>query len=93
MPEGFNFNQLREWLRNNPSGTFLSNIDKRLTEQVNQILHHEDFQRLEGAWRGLYYLVNNTETDEMLKIRVMSISKRELHRTLMEYRGASWETS
>src|SRR5262249_17463421 len=40
-------------------------IDKKLTEQVNLIIHNEDFQQLEGAWRGLHYLVNNTETDEM----------------------------
>ena len=50
-------------------------LDKKLTEQINLILHHDDFQKLEGAWRGLHYLVNNTETDEMLKIRVMNISK------------------
>jgi hypothetical protein len=50
-------------------------IDRKLSEQINLILHHADFQKLEGAWRGLHYLVNNTETDEMLKIRVMNISK------------------
>jgi hypothetical protein len=49
-------------------------LDKRLTEQVNKIIHHEDFQKLEAAWRGLHYLVNNTETDEHLKIRVMNVS-------------------
>ena len=48
----------------------IAQLDKKLTEQINLILHHEDFQKLEGAWRGLHYLVNNTETDEMLKIRV-----------------------
>ncbi len=53
----------------------IAEIDKKLTEQINLILHHEDFQKLEGAWRGLHYLVNNTETDEMLKIRVMNISQ------------------
>ena len=42
-------------------------IDEKLTGQVNQILHHSDFQSLEGSWRGLHHLVNNTETDEMLK--------------------------
>src|ERR1035441_6122663 len=47
-------------------------LDKKLTEQVNKIIHHEDFQKLESAWRGLHYLVNNTESDEMLKIRVMN---------------------
>ena len=40
-------------------------IDRKLTEQINEIIHHEDFQTLEGAWRGLHYLVNNTETDEI----------------------------
>ncbi len=45
-------------------------IDKKLTDQVNAIMHHANFQQLESAWRGLHYLVNNTETDEMLKIRV-----------------------
>src|SRR5512140_1308864 len=43
----------------------IAQLDKKLTEQINLILHHEDFQKLEGAWRGLHYLVNNTETDEM----------------------------
>ncbi|REN20799.1 type VI secretion system contractile sheath large subunit, partial [Mycobacterium tuberculosis] len=40
----------------------ITEIDRKLSEQINQILHHEDFQQLEGAWRGLHYLVNNTET-------------------------------
>ena len=62
-------------------------IDKKLTEQINQIMHHEDFQKLEGAWRGLHYMVNNTETDEQLKIRVMNISKNELGKTLKRYKG------
>ena len=47
----------------------VAEIDKKLTEQVNLILHHEDFQQMESAWRGLHYLVNNTESDENLKIR------------------------
>ena len=68
-------------------------IDQKLSEQVNQILHHEDFQKLEGAWRGLHYLVNNTETDEMLKIRVMNISKKDLRKTLKKYKGTAWDQS
>jgi len=56
----------------------IAEIDKKLSEQVNAILHHEDFRALEGTWRGLHYLVNNTETDETLKIRVMNISKKDL---------------
>lgn len=71
----------------------ISEIDRRLTEQVNHILHHEDFQKLEGAWRGLHHLINNTETDEMLKIRVMNISKRDLHKTLKKYKGTAWDQS
>src|ERR1019366_2603490 len=68
-------------------------IDKKLTDQINLILHHEDFQKLEGAWRGLHYLVTNSETDETLKIRVMNVSKQELGRTLKRYKGAAWDQS
>ncbi len=50
-------------------------------------MHHEDFQQLEGAWRGLHYLVNNTETDETLKIKVFNISKKDLGRTLKKFSG------
>ena len=71
----------------------IAEIDKKLTEQVNLILHHPDFQKLEGAWRGLHYLVNNTETDEMLKIRVLNISKKELGKTLKKFKGTSWDQS
>ena len=71
----------------------VSEIDKKLTEQVNLILHHEEFQQLESAWRGLHYLVNNTETDEMLKIRVMSISKKDMHKTLRKFKGTAWDQS
>jgi type VI secretion system protein ImpC len=52
-----------------------------------------DFQKLESAWRGLHYLVNNTETDEMLKIRVMNISKAELGKMLKSYKGTKWDQS
>jgi len=71
----------------------IAELDKKLTEQVNVIMHHEDFQQLEGAWRGLHYLVNNTETDEMLKIRVMNISKKDLGKTLKKFKGTAWDQS
>lgn len=71
----------------------ISEIDKKLSEQVNTILHHADFQKLESAWRGLHYLVNNTETDEMLKIRVMNITKSDVHKTLKRYKGTAWDQS
>ena len=68
-------------------------IDKKLSEQINQILHHEEYQKIEGAWRGLHHLVNNTETDEMLKIRVFNISKKDLHKTLKKFKGTAWDQS
>jgi type VI secretion system protein ImpC len=71
----------------------IAELDKRLSTQVNAILHHADFQQVESAWRGLHYLVNNTETDEMLKIRVFNISKQELGKTLKRYKGTAWDQS
>jgi type VI secretion system protein ImpC len=73
--------------------SIIAAIDEKLTEQVNKIIHHEDFQKLEGAWRGLHYLVNNTETDEMLKIRVMNVSKKDLGKTLKKFKGTAWDQS
>jgi len=71
----------------------IAEIDKKLSDQINLILHNERFQQLESAWRGLHYLVNNTETDEMLKIRVLNISKKDLGKTLKKYKGAAWDQS
>jgi len=68
-------------------------IDSKLSEQINLILHHEDFQKLESAWRGLHHLVSNTETDDKLRIRVMDVSKEELRRTLRRYKGIGWDQS
>jgi type VI secretion system protein ImpC len=68
-------------------------LDRKLTEQVNKIIHHEDFQKLESAWRGLHYLVNNTETDENLKIRVLNVSKNDLGKTLKRFKGTAWDQS
>jgi type VI secretion system protein ImpC len=73
--------------------SIIAEIDRKLTEQVNLILHHGDFQQLEGSWRGLHHLVNNTETDEMLKIRVMNITKKELHKNLKKFKGTAWDQS
>lgn len=73
--------------------SIIAEIDMRLSEQINAVIHHPDFLKLESAWRGLHYLVNNTETDEMLKIRFMPITKQELHRTLRRHKGAGWDQS
>ena len=68
-------------------------LDDKLTAQINQIIHHADFQQMEGAWRGLSYLVNNTETDEKLKIRVLNISKKDLSKMFSKYSGVAWDQS
>ena len=53
-------------------------LDAMLSRQVAAILHHADFQKLEGSWRGLSYLVSNSETSPTLKIKVLNVSQREL---------------
>jgi type VI secretion system protein ImpC len=71
----------------------IAEIDTKLSAQINVILHNERFQQVESAWRGLHYLVHNTETDEMLKVRVMNVSKSELSKSLRKYKGAVWDQS
>jgi type VI secretion system protein ImpC len=73
--------------------SIIAELDKTLSRQINEIMHHAEFQQLEGSWRGLHYLVNNTETDEMLKIRVLNISKKDLHKTLKKFKGTAWDQS
>ena len=80
-------------LRNSPSSRGLRCCRFSYVDQLNQILHHPDLQQLEGAWRGLHYLVNNTETDQQLKIRVLNISKKELGKVLKRYKGTAWDQS
>jgi type VI secretion system protein ImpC len=58
----------------------IAQIDLALSKQLNVILHHPDFQKLEASWRGLRYLMNQSETGTMLKIKVLNASKRELMR-------------
>jgi type VI secretion system protein ImpC len=71
----------------------IAEIDKKLSEQINQIIHHEDFRRLEGTWCGLHHLVSNTETDETLKIRILNISKKEVGSTIKKFKGTAWDQS
>jgi type VI secretion system protein ImpC len=53
-------------------------IDEKLSVQLGAVMHHPDFQKLEGTWRGLNYLVMNSETSAMLKLKVLNVPKREL---------------
>jgi type VI secretion system protein ImpC len=71
----------------------IAELDKKMSAQLNLIMHHEDFKALEGAWRGLHHLVNNTETDEMLKIKVFNISKKDLGKQIKKYKGTAWDQS
>jgi type VI secretion system protein ImpC len=61
---------------------WIAEIDKKLSAQLNEIMHDQAFQRLEGTWRGLHYLVHHSETGESLKIRVLNVSKRDLFKDL-----------
>jgi type VI secretion system protein ImpC len=69
----------------------IAEIDKRLTEQLNQVMHKEEFRALEGTWRGLHHLVYNTESDEFLKIRVLNINKKVMLKDFRENPGAKWD--
>ncbi len=60
----------------------IAKIDELLTLQLNEVMHHEDFQKLEGAWRGLNFLVMNTETGVMLKLRLLNVTAGELLKDL-----------
>jgi type VI secretion system protein ImpC len=60
----------------------IAQIDHLLSIQLNEILHHPTFQKLEGSWRGLKYLMDQSETSDHLKIKVLNVSKRDLLRDL-----------
>jgi type VI secretion system protein ImpC len=72
---------------------YVREIDRRLTEQVNLILHDDDFKALEGTWRGLHHFVSNTETDELLQIKVMNLPKKDLTATIKRFGGIAWDQS
>jgi type VI secretion system protein ImpC len=56
----------------------IAQIDEAITAQLNEIMHAPEFQKMEASWRGLHYLVMNTETGTMLKLRLMNVTKEEL---------------
>lgn len=60
----------------------IAEIDELIGKQLDEVLHHEKFQKLEASWRGLSYLVYNTETSTSLKIRLMNASRKELQQDL-----------
>jgi type VI secretion system protein ImpC len=60
----------------------IADIDALLSKQLNEIMHHQDFQKMEASWRGLHYLVHQSETSTMLKIKVLNTSKDDLRKDL-----------
>src|SRR5918999_275709 len=62
----------------------IAQIDELLSVQLNEIMHHPEFQRLEATWRGLFYLLSNSETSTSLKIKVLNVSKKDLLKDLQK---------
>jgi len=60
----------------------MAQIDHLISLQLNEVLHHPDFQKLESTWRGLKYMLDQSETSDMLKIKILNCGKRELLRDL-----------
>ena len=71
----------------------IARLDEKLSAQMNEIIHAPEFQKLESSWRGLNYLVFNSETDATLKIKFMNVGKTELNNNLKSYPGARWDQS
>lgn len=60
----------------------IAQIDHLISTQLNEVMHHPDFQKLEASWRGLKYLLGQSETGTALKIKVLNVSKKDLLRDL-----------
>ncbi len=60
----------------------IAQIDELLSNQLNEVLHDPDFQKLEASWRGLNYLVSRTETSTMLKLRLLNANRQDLQKDL-----------
>src|SRR5438132_8529302 len=61
---------------------WIGEIDKKLSAQLNEIMHHPHLQKLEATWRGLHYLVHHSQTGENRKIRVLNVNKQTLQKDL-----------
>ena len=71
----------------------LAKLDEKLTDQMNEIMHHDEFQKLESSWRGLAYTLNQSETDATLRVKVLNASKAEMQAMMRRYPGAKWDKS
>ncbi len=61
---------------------YIAQIDRLISAQLNEVLHHPEFQKLEATWRGLKYLLDHSETSDMLKVKIFNVSKKDLLRDL-----------
>ncbi|HKW11553.1 MAG TPA: type VI secretion system contractile sheath large subunit [Gemmatimonadaceae bacterium] len=62
----------------------IAQLDQLVSTQLNEVMHHPDFQKLEGTWRGLKFLLDSSETSEQLKIKVLNVNKKELLKDLQK---------
>ncbi len=62
----------------------IAQIDAMVSKQLREVMHHPDFQKLEGSWRGLKYLLGQSETGVMLKLKILNVSKKELLKDLQK---------
>src|ERR1017187_3907021 len=63
-------------------GARIADIDRLISLQLNEVLHHPAFQKLEATWRGIKHLLDQSETNDMLKIKLLNVSKKDLLRDL-----------
>lgn len=56
----------------------VAELDRLISEQLSEVIHHPDFQKLESTWTGLHYLCKHTSTGSMMKIKVFNANKKEL---------------
>lgn len=60
----------------------IAQIDRLISLQLNEVMHHPSFQKLESTWRGIKYVLDQSETSDMLKIKVLNVSKKDLLKDL-----------
>jgi type VI secretion system protein ImpC len=60
----------------------IADLDTVISQQLNEIMHADPLQKLEGSWRGLHYFVQQTETSTSLKIKLLNVSKSDLFKDL-----------
>src|SRR5947209_1846848 len=60
----------------------IAKLDEEINDELSNVMHEEGFQKMEATWRGLHYLVSNSETGEMLKLRILDATKEEIHNDL-----------